>query len=291
MSGIREDIQSTLASSKGRDLSLVVKDLLLILGYESDRTFKLSGSVEDFIQKFPAIRPNTEPEGAFREDVQSVKLVFQMTNDQIISSCLQGSGRSAGYYQGGRHRSFLFLAVELKGPDAPRGILDEFTREIDKRLTPPTVVFFRAGTRLSVAVVGRRPNKLDNSRDVFERVTSLIRDISLPNPSPIDLDSLMEISLSQCANWMVANHKPINCDGILNSWLSKLTSSERNRKFYNRIYSWFEKAIFEKKFRMGKKTFCGSFLRTLWAQPLYPVNARWNCHPELNAGISRRGMN
>ena len=143
--------------------------------------------------------------------------------------------------------------MELKEDNYPQGIYDEFTREIDKRIIVPTVVFFRAGARLAVAVISRRPNKLDDSRDVLKRVTSLSKDIPLENPRRADLDVLSELSLSECAKWMSSNAKPHNCEGLLAAWLAKLDTVERNQEFYRYTFDWFEQAVAEEKFSEGEE--------------------------------------
>ncbi len=250
---IREDIQAALAAISYSDFLAATKDLLEVLGYQSDRTLELPDSVYGFIHEFPAPKPNTKTEQAFREHVQSVRIVFQMTNDEIASADQPTLGFEAASFEEGQQQSFLFFAVELKGDNYPQGIYDEFTREIDKRLIVPTVVFFRAGARLTVTIISRRPHKLDDSRDVLERVTSLSKDIPLENPRRADLDVLSELSLPECAKWMDSNVKPHNCEGLLAAWLAKLDTVERNQEFYRYTFDWLERAVFEEKFPEGEE--------------------------------------
>ena len=253
MTDIREDIQAALAAISTSDFLTATKDLLEVLGYQSDRTLELLGRVDGFIHEFPAPKPNTKTEQAFREHVQSVRIIFQITNDEIVSANQQVLGLEATSFEEGRQQSILFFAVELKEDNYPQGIYDEFTREIDKRMIVPTVVFFRAGARLTVAVIGRRPHKLDDSRDVLERVTSLSKDIPLENPRRADLDVLSELSLLECAKWMDANAKPHNCEGLLAVWLAKLDTVERDQQFYLYTFDWFEREVYEKKFPEGEE--------------------------------------
>ena len=250
---VREDIRAALAAIPYSDFLAATKDILEVLGYQSDRTEELSGSVDDFIHEFPAQKPNTKTEQAFREHVQSVRIVFQVTNDEIASANQQALGLEAASFGEGRQQSLIFLAVDLKEDNYPQGIYDEFTREIDKRIIVPTVVFFRAGARLTVAVISRRPHKLDDSRDVLERVTSLSKDIPLENPRRADLDVLSELSLLECDAWMEANAKPHNCEGLLAAWLAKLDTTERNQQFYRYTSDWFEQAVSEGKFPKGEE--------------------------------------
>ena len=74
-----------MAAISAEDFLSVAKDLLEV-GYQSRRTQKLSGSVDGFICEFPALNENTKTEQAFRERTQSVRLVFQVTSDEIASA-------------------------------------------------------------------------------------------------------------------------------------------------------------------------------------------------------------
>ncbi len=250
---LREDIQAALAAIPVSDFLAATKDLLEVLGYRSNRTLELSGGVDDFIHGFPAQKPNTKTEQVFREHVQSVRIVFQLTIDEIVSTNQQTFGLEVASFEEGRQQSVIFFAVELKEDNYDQGVYDEFTREIDKRLIVPTVVFFRAGVRLTVAVIGRRPHKLDGSRDMLEHVTSLSKNIPLENPRRAHINVLSDLSLSECAKWMDANAKPYNCESLLAAWLAKLNTTERNRQFYRYTFDWFEQAVFEEKFPEGEE--------------------------------------
>ena len=81
----KEQILSALAAIPASDFLAATKDLLEVLGYQSDRTQELSGSVDDFIQEFPAYSQNTQTRQAFRKHVRSVRLIFQVTRDEIAS--------------------------------------------------------------------------------------------------------------------------------------------------------------------------------------------------------------
>ena len=124
------DIQNALGAIPYGDFVAAIKDLLEVLGYQSDRTLELSGRVDDFIHAFPAQKPNTKTEQAFLEHVQSVQIVFQITNDDISSANQQTLGLEAASIEEGRQQSVLFFAVELKGEKYPQGIYDELTREV-----------------------------------------------------------------------------------------------------------------------------------------------------------------
>ena len=237
----KETIKSALSAIPTGDFLEKSKDLLSTLGYSSERTLELSGTVHDFLEEFPPLNPNTRTEREFRKHAESVKLVFQFTSDEIADDIQQSLFESDGFDKG-NVKSFLFCAVELKDNTYARTKYAEFTREINKRLFAPTVILFRAADRLTVAFADRRPDKTDENRDVLGQVT-LIKDIRLNNPHRAHLDILSELSLEACAEWMDANNKPKNFDGLLSAWLAKLDTEELNKQFYRKLFAWYEWAI------------------------------------------------
>ena len=238
----KESIKSALAAIPTGDLLEKSKDLLSTLGYRSELTLELSGTVHDFFEEFPPRNPNTKTEQEFRKHVESAQIIFQFTKDEIEDDPQQMTLLESNSFDKGNIKSFLFCAVELKDNNYSRTKYAEFTREINKRLFAPTVILFRAGDRLTVAFADRRPDKTDEDRDVLGQVT-LIKDIRLNDPHRAHLDILSELSLGNCVQWMDANNKPKNFDGLLAAWLAKLDTEELNKQFYRRLFAWYEWAI------------------------------------------------
>ena len=174
----KQHIQSALAAIPTGDFRQTSAALLATLGYRSERTLELSGTVEEFIQEFPALNPNTKTEQAFRNNVESVQLLFQFTTDEVLENTQQTLDLGAAFLQEGWTESFLFFAVTLRAKNYSRSRYAELTREINKRLLAPTVVLFRVADRLTIAFAGRRQHQYDPNRDVLEQVT-LIKDIRL----------------------------------------------------------------------------------------------------------------
>ena len=218
------------------------KDLLSTLGYRSELTLELSGTVDEFFGEFPPITPNTKTEQEFRNNAESAHIVFQYTKDEIEDDPEQMTLLESQAFDKGNIKSFLFCAVELKDNTYSRTKYAEFTREINKRLFAPTVILFRAGNRLTVAFADRRPDKTDEDRDVLGQVT-LIKDIRLNNPHRAHLDILSELSLAACVKWIDEKQKPKNFDGLLAAWLAKLDTEELNKQFYRKLFAWYEWAI------------------------------------------------
>ena len=241
----KEAIKSALAAISAGDFLEKSKDLLATLGYCSERTIELSGTVDNFFEEFPALNPNTKTEQEFRDNTESVKLVFQFTSDEIADDIQQRLFEAASFDKGNTD-SFLFCAVELKDNTYSRTKYAEFTREINKRLGAPTVVLFRVANRLTIGFTDRRPNLTDENLDVLGQVT-LIKDIRLNNPHRAHLDILSELSFEDRVAWMNANKKPKNFDGLLTAWLAKLDTEELNKQFYRKLFAWYEWAIGEKE--------------------------------------------
>ena len=234
----KEAIKSALSAIPTGDFLEKSKELLDTIGYRSELTLELSGTVHDFFEEFPPINPNTKTEQEFRKHTESVQLVFQFTSDEIADDP-QGTLFEPASFDKGNIKSFLFCAVELKDNDYSRTKYAEFTREINKRLFAPTVILFRAGNRLTVAFADRRPDKTDEDRDVLGQVT-LIKDIRLNNPHRAHLDILSELSLEACVHWIDDKQKPKNFDGLLAAWLAKLDTEELNKQFYRKLFAWYE---------------------------------------------------
>ncbi len=179
---ILNEIETALAGITQGDFVDAGLRLLETLGYSSDRTLKLSGTVDDFIAEFSAPNPNTQTETRFRERADAARILFQFTDSEISEA--QPSLLDSDDFDSGNSRSFMFIAVELHGESYPRGAYVELTREINKRLVVPAVVLFRtAGGRLSLAFVHRRPHKRDRSRSVLGSVSSDSRNRYRPPPS------------------------------------------------------------------------------------------------------------
>ena len=236
----KEEIESALAAMIGDDFLETSEDLLAVLGYRSELTTELWETVEEFIQEFPSENENTKTEQEFRKNAKSIGLVSQVGSDEIANS--QPDRFESRIFDKGLIQSFVFCTVELKDKDYFRSKYAQFTREINKRMTLATVVFFRVENRLTIGFVGRRQHKRDPNLDVLEQVT-LIKDVHLDNPHRAHLDILFELSLSECAKWMNANSQPENFDGLLAAWLARLDTSELNKRFFNELANWYFWAV------------------------------------------------
>ena len=128
----KREIESALAKIPTSAFLESARNLLGALGYRSQRTLKLWGSVDEFIASIPAPNKNTVTELEFRDAAESIQLVFQVTSSEITTDNQQNLFESPAF-DAGEIKSFLFFAVELKDKDYPRGKYAQFTREVNKR--------------------------------------------------------------------------------------------------------------------------------------------------------------
>ena len=250
----RESIQTALQNFIDGDLLDASTELLRVLGYESDRTLELSGDALEFINEIsetdPTTRRVTQSELRFREEVDSVKIIHQVTDDEINQSAsAQGILMdNPASFDKGHAKSFIFAAVELKRDEYSRGRYAEFTREVNKLFKSPCVVVFKTPPNLvTLAFVHHRRHKRDQDRDVLGSV-SLIRQIEAAKPHRAHVDILTELSLDKMLEWMDRHNEPQNFDGLLKAWLDTLDTQELNRRFYRELFGWFERAVRESKF-------------------------------------------
>ena len=238
---VASEIKVALAKLSGREFAEAATDLLGALGYSSalipDGQTAL---VDDFIQQYPATTPGTQTEQSFTGSAESIRVLFQFTDQEITA---QSSLFNVTSFDTGNARSFLFAAVELKEASYPRGVYAIFAREINKRWQIPTIVLFKTSSDLlSLAFVHRRPNRRDPDRDVLGSV-SLIREIRPSAPHRAHLDILSELSLAERLSWMSLYGQPRNFDGLLAAWLDALDTEELNRRFYRELLRWFDHAV------------------------------------------------
>ena len=243
---LRRKIEDALGEIRGVDFAAEAEALLGVLGYRSERTLAdQSGSSEDFAATFPAKNPDTKTEQAFRDAASSVRVLFQVTDEEIAEA---GGPQQRLFndnaFDEGNTKSFLFTAVELRDDGYSRGRYAAFTREINKRFpTIPSVVLFRtAAGLLTLAFVHVRPNKRNPDRNVLGSV-SLIREVDPARPHRAHVDILAELSLEDRLRWMDSHGRPHNFDGLLAAWLDALDTEELNRRFYRDLFGWFERAV------------------------------------------------
>ncbi|WP_424946743.1 hypothetical protein [Candidatus Spongiihabitans sp.] len=245
---LKTEIKQALSALKNSSIKKTAREFFNVLGYSSERTLELDGSPQAFIKKFSSLtgKPGTKTEKSFLKAVDSVHIIFQVTDEEIRKSGQMNLLEGNDFIKN-NIKSFLFIAVKLKQADYARGKYAEMTREINKRFGMPTIVLFTNRGQATVAFIHRREHKNQKDRDVLGKV-SLIRNVDCNNPHRAHLDILAELSLDHRLGWVEQNQKQQNFDGLLAAWLAKLDTEELNKRFYKELFNWFQWAVETAKF-------------------------------------------
>ena len=225
--------------------------VLASLGYASGKTLDLPSQPQQFAQELEALVGGTKhlsKENACLSDWKGAAFLFQMTNDELPTlaagqmSLLSDTSAVQAY----QIESFVFLAIDLKQGNWSRTRLAAITREINKLFPMPAVVLFRhlredEAPLLSLAVIHRRANKVDASKDVIEGKVSIIKDIDLQQPHAAHLRILESMALSEVDTKFV----PSSFEALYKAWLKVLDVKALNDRFYKDLAEWYYWAIRE----------------------------------------------
>jgi len=233
MPDLRQDIAAALAHFQTLSLKDASRQLLARLGYKSDKFLSGAGSrPQDFLKDFASGHPLDE-EKAFVPEWKSADLIFQLTDEELSRESTLFTDDSV---QRSLLKSYIFIAIELKGADYARGKFSGIARQINRLFPMPVMVIFKHGDRLTIAVINRRRNKLDESKDVLGKVT-LISGIDLTNPHRGHLDILASLALT---NLVHPQKKPItDFDTLHTAWEQIFNVELLNERFYRELSNWY----------------------------------------------------
>jgi len=232
----RDTLTKALAVFQNQPLKDAAGHLLNVLGYRSERSLKSSdSSPRGFLELFSASQTDRafDQEKALVSEWKTADLLFQLTDQELSreSSLFTDTSVKAGLL-----KSYVFIAIELKGSDYARGKFSAITRQINRIFPMPVMVFFRHGGRLTIAVINRRANKLDDSKDVLGKVT-LIREINFSHPHTGHLDILSSLALS---NLVHPQKRPItDFDSLHAAWEQIFNIELLNERFYRELANWY----------------------------------------------------
>lgn len=233
-SQIATDLQS-LTAAPLRQASL---DLLATLGYKSDRSLPVNSLAEfrELLDPNDLLTDSTALVNRWR----SVHLLFQLTASEIR----QSSGGTLNLefvdsYDPKDIRSYLFFAIDLEprpdGKATTRGDYSLITRAVNRLVPQPVLILFRCGETISLAIINRRRNLRDGTRDVLTRV-SLIRDIDCTAPHRAHLNLLTRFSLHSLRLESASLSTFTDLD---NAWQKLLSTQELKDSFYRELVDWF----------------------------------------------------
>ncbi|MDX2080316.1 MAG: DUF3800 domain-containing protein [Terrimicrobiaceae bacterium] len=234
----REKIQAALQAFTSQPLRQAGLAFFNSLGYRSERALAIN-SLED-------LRATLDPNGLLTNESAlidrwcSVHLLFQLTDSEIRHS--SGGTLELGIvdpYDPKVVHSYLFFALDLDprpdGKPITRADLSLITRALNRLVPQPVLVLFRHGGTVSLAIINRRKNMKDGTRDVLTRV-SLIRDIDCVQPHRAHLDLLRRFSLHNLRDEAGAIRTFADLD---NAWQKLLSTQELNQRFYRELVDWF----------------------------------------------------
>ena len=140
----------SLANFQTLPLKDAARQLLATLGYKSDKFIAGADSLpQAFLDLFAAGHPFDQAKALFVE-WKSADLLFQLTDQELSRESSLFTDDSV---QRGLLKSYVFIAIELKGGDYARGRLSGTTRQINRLFPMPVMVLFRHQSRLTIAVI------------------------------------------------------------------------------------------------------------------------------------------
>lgn len=226
-------MRSALANFQTLSLKDAARQLLAKLGYKSDKFLVGAGSKpQDFLNDFAAGHPFDQAK-ALVSEWKSADLLFQLTDQELSRESSLFTDDSV---QRSLLKSYIFIAIELRGTEYARGKFSAITRQINRLFPMPVMVIFKHGERLTIAVINRRRNKIDDSKDVLEKAT-LIRDISLANPHRGHLDILSSLALENLHHSSFKLHPSF--DTLHAAWEQIFNVELLNERFYRELANWY----------------------------------------------------
>ena len=228
----RITVTAALAEFQTRPLKEAARHLLDVLGYRSDRS--LAGpdsSPRSFIELFPA--SGFDQEKALVSEWKTADLLFQLTDQELSRESSLFADHAV---QTSLLKSYVFIAIDLKGRDYARGKFSAIARQINRIFPMPVMVLFKHQDRLTIAVINRRQSKRDAAKDVLGKVT-LIRDIAFAAPHPGHLDILASFAVP---NLVHPQRLPINnFDTLHAAWEEIFNVELLNKRFYRELANWY----------------------------------------------------
>ena len=231
-------LPSLAALGSGQSLEKLATEFFRSLGYTSSRSLAVNSLAD--------VRATLDPNGLLTNESalidrwRAVHLLFQLTDSEIRQS--SDGTLDLGIidpYDSKVVHSYIFFALDLapRGDGSPpsRTELSLVTRALNRLVPMPVLVLFRHGGTVSLAIINRRKNMRDGTRDVLTRV-SLIRDIDCAEPHRAHLDLLRRFSLHSLREESGAIRTFSDLD---NAWQKLLSTQELNQRFYRELVEWF----------------------------------------------------
>ena len=231
--------QDTLASVRSAIVALgeiqldrAASGLMNSIGYTSPKTLEVQTNPNSFFSELqiePAKLNDILPR------IREIHFLFQLTGDELPALSRNTMPQTGGSFQRGAIDSFVFLAIDLDDSSWSRRELVTIVREINRGFAMPATVLFRHGGKATFAVIDRRANRRDPSRDVVGGRISLVKDIDLVSPHRAHVEILADLSLSAIAR----KKAPSDFRDLYDRWIETLSAAELNKRFYAELADWF----------------------------------------------------
>ncbi|MCZ7593006.1 MAG: DUF4391 domain-containing protein [Kiritimatiellae bacterium] len=226
-------IVKALAEFGAQPLAKAATALLNRLGYGSKRSIAGAGSSpQAFLDLFGSGHTFDEKKALF-DEWKTADLLFQLTDQELSRELSLFTDDSV---QRGLLKSYVFVAIELNGGEYARGKFSAIARQINRLFPMPVMVIFKHQSRLTIAVINRRRNKNDESKDVLEKAT-IIRDINFAQPHRGHLDILDSLALPN----LVHPKKLLitDFDTLHAAWEQIFNVELLNERFYRELANWY----------------------------------------------------
>tara|TARA_R110000824_G_scaffold24090_1_gene85313 strand:- start:8161 stop:12198 length:4038 start_codon:yes stop_codon:yes gene_type:complete len=228
LTGVKDAIT---ALGKGKFES-TASQLLSAIGYASPKTLAIDTDPAAFIAELgidPAKLTDSLPR------INAVHFLFQLTGDELPALSRNTAPQTGAAFQRGAIDSFVFLAIDLDEGTWSRRELVTIVREINRGFAMPAIILFRHGGKATLAVIDRRANRRDPSRDVVGGRISLVKDIDLAKPHRAHVEILADLSLAAIAR----KKAPADFRDLYDRWIETLSAAELNKRFYAELADWF----------------------------------------------------
>ena len=233
---IKEKIQQAITVFSKGNLHDNTLKLFSVLGYKTQRQGKLSqNTYKGFIEDFPSAKSRMNLKKTLHDEWKTIELVFQIKQEDLTRQSFLFDTGQVDYTI---IEAYLFFALELSENEYTRTQLSDITRELNKVFSMPVMVLFKFGNTLTLAVIKRRLHKINQSKDVLEKVT-LIKDINVDDPHRAHIEILYDLSFDK----LQSDFEFRNFVELHNAWQKTLDSSELNKRFYKELANWYFWAI------------------------------------------------
>lgn len=168
---LREEIAAALVAFGTQPLQAAALGFFAALGYRSKRQLGFA-SLEAFFTNFGTNHEKIAAAGADTTDWRTIPSVIQLTDADINHASGGHLTPLPGEFEGKHVSAYLFLTLQLRAcsDGYTRTDLSRAARALNKLFNKiPVLVLFQHGASISLALVDRRLNRRDRTRDVISR--------------------------------------------------------------------------------------------------------------------------